>query len=91
MRNAVQDTGPLPQEMKSLIIGILDVATGNYDGALNHARAALAAGLPWEGLLQAYCLMWIVQGFASTWGNVGWRVIDALRLERAKETGEQPG
>jgi alkylhydroperoxidase/carboxymuconolactone decarboxylase family protein YurZ len=85
LRNTVHETGPLPKDILSLLMSVLDVATGNYDGALSHGRAALKNGLPLEGLLQAYTVMWLIQGFASTWGNVGWRVIAQLRDEVAVE------
>lgn len=81
LRNSV-NTGPLPKETISLLMSVLDVSTANYDGALSHGRAALANGLSWDGLLQGYTIMWLVQGFASTWGNVGWRVIAQLKSER---------
>jgi len=75
-------SGPLPPEYVSLLLSVLDVSSDNVEGALSHGRAALDRGLPWDGLLQAYSLMWLVQGFASTWGKAGWRVIAALKAER---------
>lgn len=84
LRNALQQRvdGPgLPAKYASLVFAVLDVADRNYDGALNHARAALNHGLSWDELLHGLVQTWIVRGFAGSWGAVGWRVVAALEEE----------
>lgn len=68
----------LPQRYSSMVFALLDVAERNYDGALNHSRAALDHGLTWDELLHGYVQTWVVKGFATSWGTVGWRVIQQL-------------
>lgn len=71
----------LPARYVGLVFAVLDTGTANYDGALNHARAALNAGLKWRELIQGLVQVWVVHGFASTWGTVGYRVIEQLQKE----------
>jgi alkylhydroperoxidase/carboxymuconolactone decarboxylase family protein YurZ len=71
----------LSKSTVNLIFTVLDVQTNNLYGAKNHARAALTAGLPWHHLMQALVQLWIVSGFASTWGTVGYELVQWLRDE----------
>jgi len=71
----------LPAKYVGLVFATLDVLAGNYDGALTHSRAGLRAGLTWHELMQGMVQTWVVGGFASTWGMVGWRVVDQLQRE----------
>lgn len=84
LRNTLQrrvDGPGLPARYASLIFAVLDVADRNFDGALNHSRAALNHGLHWEELMHGLVQTWIVRGFAGSWGVVGWRVVEALEKE----------
>lgn len=84
MRRFVWDgerEGALPKSSVNLVFTVLDVATQNLPGAVNHARAALEAGLTWHELMQAMVQLWIVCGFASTWGTVGYQMVTQLRGE----------
>lgn len=71
----------LPGRYASLVFGLLDVNDRNFDGALNHCRAALDQGLRWEELMHGMIQTWIVRGFSGAWGTIGWRVVDALQRE----------
>ncbi|HEY2793545.1 MAG TPA: hypothetical protein VGJ28_14370 [Micromonosporaceae bacterium] len=74
-------THQLPKKYANLIFAILDVATGNIEGATNHSRAALNAGLHQDELVTAYVQAWLVAGFAAAWGKVCWRVLEQLEKE----------
>lgn len=71
----------LPRQYASMVFALLDIAERNYDGALNHSRAALDNGLRWDELMHGYVQTWVVKGFATSWGTVGWRVVDQLLKE----------
>ena len=71
----------LPKKYANLIFAILDVATGNIEGATNHSRAALQAGLNQDELVTAYVQAWLVAGFAAAWGKVCWHVLEQLEKE----------
>jgi hypothetical protein len=84
LRRALQqrvDRHGLPARYASLVFAVLDIADRNYDGALNHSRAALHHGLNWDEFMHAVVQTWIVKGFAGSWGTVGWRVVTALEEE----------
>jgi hypothetical protein len=85
--DALTDGPGLPGRYASLVFALLDVAERNYDGALNHGRAALRQGLSWDEFLHGMVQTWIVKGFATSWGTVGWRVVDALAREGFGPTG----
>lgn len=78
--NLAGGTG-LPRQYASLVFALLDVAERNFDGALNHSRAALNHGLTWDELMHGLVQTWIVKGFATAWGTVGWRLVEALAAE----------
>lgn len=71
----------LPKRYVNLNFTLLDIASNNLEGAVNHARAALDSGLHWKELLQGLAQVWIVFGFASTWGRSGYQLVQALRDE----------
>jgi len=71
----------LPKQYSSLVFALLDVAERNYDGALNHGRAALDNGLTWAEFLHGMVQTWVVKGFATSWGTVGWRIVEQLAAE----------
>jgi hypothetical protein len=79
--DGLADGDGLPRPYASLVFALLDVAERNYDGALNHSRAALNHGLTWTELMHGYVQTWVVKGFATSWGTVGWRVVEQLRAE----------
>lgn len=84
LRNFITDDAGgegLPARYIGLVFAMLDTATGNYEGALNHGRAALNAGLNWRELMQGFVQVWVVHGFASTWGKVGFKVVEQLQKE----------
>jgi alkylhydroperoxidase/carboxymuconolactone decarboxylase family protein YurZ len=76
-----ETTHSLPKPYANLIFAILDVATGNVEGATNHSRAALKSGLKQDELIAAYVQAWLVAGFAGAWGKVCWRVLEQLEQE----------
>lgn len=71
----------LSKKHVNLVFTVLDVATNNLAGATNHARAALDAGLTWNELMQSMVQLWIVCGFASSWGITGYKMIQDLDEE----------
>jgi alkylhydroperoxidase/carboxymuconolactone decarboxylase family protein YurZ len=71
----------LPKQYANLVFAILDVVTGNIEGATNHSRAALLAGLKQEELVTAFVQAWLVAGFAAAWGKVCWHVLEQLEKE----------
>jgi alkylhydroperoxidase/carboxymuconolactone decarboxylase family protein YurZ len=75
------DQPTLPKKYVNLIFALLDLSSQNELGAVNHARAALQAGLDWHELMQGIVQVWIVFGFASTWGTVGYKVVQSLEAE----------
>jgi alkylhydroperoxidase/carboxymuconolactone decarboxylase family protein YurZ len=58
---------------KELIYVLLDVVYDNESGAINHLRAALAAGLTPTALLDGL-LQTLTVGGIQTWGKTGHRV-----------------
>lgn len=67
--------GALPLKIKELIFVLLDCVVGNLDGAKNHVRAAIRAGLSMEELVEALVQALMVTGIAS-WGMVGYKVVE---------------
>ncbi len=67
---------------KELIYVLLDVVTGNLDGAKNHLAAAMREGLTTAQLAEACMQVMAVCGI-TTWGQTGWKLCDhAAELER---------
>ena len=76
----------LPLKTKEMIYVILDIATGNTEGAKNHAQAAVAAGMT-SGELAEACMQIMHVCGVTTWGMSGYKVVDyvaGLERERAK-------
>ena len=79
---------------KELVYVLLDVVTGNLDGAKNHLGAAMREGLTTAQLAEACMQVMAVCGI-TTWGQTGWKLCDyAADLERrgdpssrSKDTG----
>lgn len=85
-REAVYRDRPtgLDLKTKELLYTVLDIATGNLDGALNHGRAAHAAGLTSAELAEACMQVMHVCG-VTTWGKTGYKVVDHLaELDKQK-------
>lgn len=80
--------GALDLRTKELIYVLLDVVTGNLDGAKNHVGAAMRAGLTTAQLAEACMQVMAVCGI-TTWGQTGWKLCDhaaALERKAAKRT-----
>jgi len=74
--------GALDLKTKELIYVLLDVVTGNLDGAKNHLGAAMREGLTTAQLAEACMQVMAVCGI-TTWGQTGWKLCDhAAELER---------
>ena len=81
MREAIYRTPPqgaLDMKTKELVYVLLDVVTGNLDGAKNHSKAAVAAGLTLPELSEALMQVMAVCGI-TTWGQTGWKLCDFVR------------
>lgn len=77
--------GALPVKIKELIFVILDCVVGNLEGAKNHVRAALKAGLKMEELVEALVQVMMVIGITS-WGMVGYKVAEfAEKINKNKK------
>lgn len=77
-----EDGAALDIRTKELIYVLLDVVTGNLDGAKNHLGAAMKAGLTTAQLAEACMQVMAVCGI-TTWGQTGWKLCDyAAQLER---------
>lgn len=67
----------LDLKTKELLYTVLDIVTGNLDGALNHGKAAHAAGVTSAQLAEACMQVMHVCG-VTTWGKTGYKVVDYL-------------
>jgi len=67
--------GALPIKINELIFVLLDCMAGNIEGAKNHTRAAVKAGLTTRELMEALIQVIMVTGIAS-WGMTGYKVIE---------------
>jgi AhpD family alkylhydroperoxidase len=77
--------GGLDLKTKELIYVLLDIVTGNLDGANNHAAAAVKAGLTSTELMDACMQVYHVCGI-TTWGKTGYKVVDFVaELEKQAE------
>ncbi len=77
--------GGLPKKMKDLIFTLLDVLSGDVNGAKAHARAAIDAGLTMKELVEAFVIAVMVTGI-PTLCNLGVQAINAAE-ERLEEKG----
>ena len=75
------DTG-LDLKTKELLYTLLDIVTGNLDGAINHGEAAHRAGMS-SGELADGCMIVMHVCGVTTWGKTGYKVVDHIaKLER---------
>jgi len=85
-----QEGAHLDLKTKELLYTVLDIVTGNLDGAKNHGRAAYAAGMT-SGELAEACMQVMHVCGVTTWGKTGYKVVDFIaELERAG-TGRKLG
>ena len=76
----------LPMKTKELIYVILDIVTGNVEGAKNHAQAGVTAGMT-SGELAEACMQIMHVCGVTTWGMSGYKVLDYVAaLERARSS-----
>ena len=76
--------GHLDVKTKELLYTLLDIVTGNLEGAKNHGHAAYVAGTTSRELAEA-CMIAIHVCGITPWGTVGYKVVDYLdELERKK-------
>ena len=73
----------LPVKTKELLYTVLDIVTGNLDGAKNHAQAGVTAGMT-SGELAEACMQVMHVCGVTTWGKTGYKVVDYVAgLEKA--------
>jgi alkylhydroperoxidase/carboxymuconolactone decarboxylase family protein YurZ len=72
----------LDLKTKEMLYTLLDIVTGNLDGAKNHGHAAFKAGMTSRELAEGCMVVMHVCG-VTPWGKVGWQVVDFIaELER---------
>ena len=70
---------------KELLYTVLDVVTGNLDGAKNHGHAGFKAGMT-SGELAEACMQVMHVCGVTTWGMTGYKVVDYIAsLEKANK------
>ena len=69
--------GHLDLKTKELLYTLLDIVTGNLDGAKNHGRAAFEAGMTSLELAEGCMQVMHVCG-VTTWGKTGYKVVDYI-------------
>jgi alkylhydroperoxidase/carboxymuconolactone decarboxylase family protein YurZ len=75
----------LDTKTKELLYTLLDIVTGNLDGAKNHGRAAWKAGMT-SGELAEGCMIVMHVCGVTTWGKTGYKVVDYIaELEKNGE------
>ncbi len=80
----------LPVKTKELLYTVLDIVTGNLDGAKNHAQAGVSAGMT-SGELAEACMQVMHVCGVTTWGKTGYKVVDYVAgLERAGSSSPAP-
>lgn len=67
----------LDTKTKELLYTVLDIVTGNLDGAKNHGDAAHRAGMTSGELAEACMIVMHVCG-VTTWGKTGYKVVDHI-------------
>jgi alkylhydroperoxidase/carboxymuconolactone decarboxylase family protein YurZ len=81
------DGAHLDVKTKELLYTLLDIVTGNLDGAKNHGRAGFEAGMT-SGELAEGCMQVMHVCGVTTWGKTGYKVVDyiaELEAERANK------
>lgn len=77
--------GHLPLKTREMIYTLLDIVTGNLDGAKNHGHAAFVAGMT-SGELAEGCMQVMHVCGVTTWGKTGYKVVDYIaELERHRD------
>ena len=73
----------LDVKTKELLYTLLDIVTGNLDGAKNHGQAGFEAGMTSLELAEGCMQVMHVCG-VTTWGKTGYKVVDYIAgLERS--------
>lgn len=71
---------------KETLYTLLDIVTGNLDGAINHGEAAFRAGMTSAELADGCMIVMHVCG-VTTWGKTGYKVVDHIAaLERGQRS-----
>jgi alkylhydroperoxidase/carboxymuconolactone decarboxylase family protein YurZ len=69
--------GHLDLKTKEMLYTLLDIVTGNLDGAKNHGDAAYRAGMT-SGELAEGCMIVMHVCGVTTWGKTGYHVVDHI-------------
>ena len=77
--------GGLDLKTKELLYTVLDIVTGNLEGAINHGNAAAKAGMTSRELAEACMQVMHVCG-VTTWGKTGYKVVDHIAALEKKNT-----
>ena len=73
----------LDLKTKEFLYTVLDIVTGNLEGAKNHGHAAFLAGMT-SGELAEGCMQVMHVCGVTTWGKTGYKVVDYIAgLERS--------
>jgi alkylhydroperoxidase/carboxymuconolactone decarboxylase family protein YurZ len=75
--------GHLDLKTKELLYTLLDIVTGNLDGAKNHGKAGFEAGMT-SGELAEGCMQVMHVCGVTTWGKTGYKVVDYIAELEAK-------
>ncbi len=76
--------GRLDLKTKELLYTVLDIVTGNLEGAKNHGHAAWRAGMT-SGELADACMQVMHVCGVTTWGKTGYKVVDYIaELEKTQ-------
>lgn len=76
--------GRLDLKTKELLYTVLDIVTGNLEGAKNHGHAAWRAGMT-SGELADACMQVMHVCGVTTWGKTGYKVVDYIaQLEKTQ-------
>lgn len=74
----------LDLKTKEMLYTLLDIVTGNLDGAKNHGHAAFRAGMTSRELAEGCMVVMHVCG-VTPWGKVGWQVVDYIASLEKKQ------
>lgn len=80
-----ENGGHLDLKTKELLYTLLDIVTGNLDGAKNHGQAAFKAGMTSLELAEGCMQVMHVCG-VTTWGKTGYKVVDYIAELEAKRS-----
>jgi alkylhydroperoxidase/carboxymuconolactone decarboxylase family protein YurZ len=80
-----KDGAHLDLKTKEMLYTVLDIVTGNLEGAKNHGHAAHIAGMT-SGELAEACMQIMHVCGVTTWGMTGYKVVDYIAgLEKSKK------